>query len=78
MSVEHELEILTKGKFSKMIEGVVLEKRIPYMDAILWWCEKHEMEIEVAAKLCNTVVKEKLRVEAQDLNFLEKSARLPI
>ena len=61
-----------------MIEGVVKEKSIPYMDAIVWWCEKHDMEIEVAAKLCNGVIKEKLRYEAQELNFLEKPNRLPI
>jgi hypothetical protein len=55
-----------------------MEKRISYMDAVCWWCEKHEMEIEVAAKLLNTVIKAKLEVEAQDLNYLAKSARLPI
>lgn len=53
-------------------------KRIPYMDAIVWYCEKNEMEIEVAAKLCNNVIKEKLRYEAEELNFLERPARLPI
>lgn len=72
------LDLMTTQKFSIMIEGVVKEKRISYMDAIVWWCEKNEMEIEVAAKLCNTVIKEKLRFEAEELNFLEKSARLPI
>lgn len=48
------------------------------MDAVCWWCETNEMEIEVAAKLLNTVIKGKLEVEAQDLNFLAKGARLPI
>lgn len=72
------LDLMTTQKFSLLIEGVVKEKQIPYMDAIVWWCEKNGMEIEVAAKLCNGVIKEKLRYEAEELNFLEKSARLPI
>ena len=72
------LELMTSQKFSLIIEEVVKEKRLGYMDAILWWCEKNEMEIEVAAKLCNGVIKEKLRYEAQELNYLERPARLPI
>jgi len=69
---------MTTAKFSNIIENVVITKRIPYMDAVCWWCEKNDMEIEVAAKLLNTVIKGKLEVEAQDLNYLVKGARLPI
>lgn len=69
---------MTSQKFSLLIERTVKEHRLSYMDAIIWWCEQHEMEIEVAAKLCNGVIKEKLRYEAQELNFLEKPNRLPI
>jgi hypothetical protein len=36
------------------------------------------MEVETAAKLINGVIKERLRVEAEDLNYLEKPARLPL
>ena len=72
------LDLMTSAKFSIMIEKAVQQHRLSYMDAIIWWCEEHEMEIEVAAKLCNGVIKEKLRYEAQELNFLEKPNRLPI
>ncbi len=69
---------MTSAKFSILIEKTVQKHRLSYMDAIVWWCEHHDMEIEVAAKLCNGVIKEKLRYEAQELNFLEKPNRLPI
>ena len=72
------LDLMTSAKFSIIIEKAVQQHRLSYMDAIVWWCEEHEMEIEVAAKLCNGVIKEKLRYEAQELNFLEKPNRLPI
>jgi hypothetical protein len=72
------LDLMTSAKFSIIIEKTVQKHRLSYMDAIIHWCEQHEMEIEVAAKLCNGVIKEKLRYEAQELNFLEKPNRLPI
>lgn len=72
------LEVLTSQKFSGMIEGIVKDKRISYMDAVVWYCEEEDMEIEVAAKLLNAVIKSKLEVEAQNLNFLPKTSRLPI
>lgn len=74
------LEVLNVSRFSKIIEEVVIEKRIPYMDAIVWYCEKNEMEVEVAAKLLNGVIKAKIEAEAIDLNFLStpKGSKLPI
>ena len=74
------LEVLNVSKFSKIIEEVVIEKRIPYMDAIVWYCEKNEMEVEVAAKLLNGIIKAKIEAEAIDLNFLStpKGSKLPI
>jgi|TARA_B100001094_G_scaffold90898_1_gene86931 hypothetical protein len=74
------LEVMNVSKFSKTIEEIVIDKRINYMDAIVWYCETNEMEVEVAAKLVNGVIKTKLEAEAIDLNFLSipKSPKLPI
>jgi len=72
------LEVLTTAKFSTMIEELVKEKRIPYMEAVVHYCEMENMEIEVAAKLLSAVVKSKIEAEAQDLNYLPKVAKLPI
>ena len=72
------IEVLNREKFSQMVERIVIEKKIPYMDAVVWWCEENEFDIEDTAKLLCPLIKEKIKVEAQDLNYLEKSARLPI
>ena len=48
------------------------------MDAVVWYCEQENVEIEVAAKLIGSVLKTKIEAEAQDLNFLPKSAKLPL
>jgi len=72
------LEVLTTAKFSTMIEELVRDKRIPYMEAVVHYCETENMEIEVAAKLLSAVVKSKIEAEAQDLNYLPRVAKLPI
>ncbi len=72
------IDVITKDKFSMIIETMVRDQNVSYMDAIVYWCEKNEMEVETAAKLISPLIKEKMLVEAQDLNIIKKSARLPI
>tara|TARA_Y100000004_G_scaffold177650_1_gene219438 strand:- start:1420 stop:1650 length:231 start_codon:yes stop_codon:yes gene_type:complete len=74
------LEVMNVSKFSSTIEQVVVEKKIPYMEAVVWYCERNNMEIEVAAKLLNAIIKAKIEAEAIDLNFLStpKGSKLPI
>jgi len=74
MSVEENF--LTKSKFSKLVEQTVFEKRLSYMDAIVWLCEEHNIEIEDVRKFVNPIIKGKLEAEAQRLNFLPKSNEL--
>ena len=71
-------EIMTTSKFSAIIEEYVSKNRVPYMDAIVHYCERNEMEIETAAKLLNTVIKKKIEAEATELNYLPKVAKLPL
>lgn len=61
------------------IEEVVKDKGITYFDAVLWYCEKHQIEIETGAKLINSIIKKKIEAEASQMNCLrEKSAKLPV
>jgi hypothetical protein len=72
-------EIMNTQAFSMKIEQVVKDKRIGYFDAVLWYCETNEIEIETGAKLINTIIKKKIEAEASDMNCLkEKSAKLPV
>ena len=72
------LNILTRPIFSSIIENLVCDKKISYMDAIVHYCENNELEVESAAKLINTIIKSKIECEAQELNFLPKTAKLPL
>ena len=58
--------------FSMKIEKLVIEKKIPYMDAIVHYCDNSGMEIETAAKLINTKIKQSIASEASDLNMMKE------
>ena len=65
------LSVLTKDSFSANVEKIVRDEGVEYIDAILIYCEKHEVEIEVVAKLINAKIKATLEREASDLNMLK-------
>ena len=67
-----EEQFLTKPKFSKLVEQTVIDKRISYMDAIIWLCEEHSIEIEDIRKFISPIIRDKLEAEARKLNFLPR------
>ena len=70
---------LNTTTFSMRIEELVCELNIPYIDAIIHYCENHEIEIETAAKLINSKIKQSIASEASDLNMMkEKINKLPV
>ena len=49
------------------------------MDAIVWYCERNDIEVETAAKLINSKIKQAIALEASDLNMMkEKINSLPV
>ena len=72
---------MNSKEFSLIIEGVVKEKRpITYMDAILWYCEQNQIEVESVGLLISKALKEKIQVEAANANLLkiEATGKLPV
>lgn len=67
------------SKFAKAIDSLVADTDYNYIEAIVEYCKKTGLEIEVAATLCNANLKAKLENDAMDNNMLKvKSSRLPI
>ncbi len=67
--------------FTEEIERIVLEnKEMKYVDAIVFFCEKNNVEVESIPKLVSKPLKEKLKCEAMQLNLLKRTshAKLPI
>ena len=65
-------------QFSEDIEKISIDKRIGFMDAIMEYCKNTGLEVEVAATLLTSSLKSKIKEEAQSLNLLKKTAKLPI
>ena len=60
------------------IEVKNLADKMPIMDAILHYYEQNKLEYETAASLISTDLKRVLRKEAEDLNFIQTTSKLPI
>jgi hypothetical protein len=80
--MENELEkVLEKkffcsSKFVQEIEILVQENEgMNYIDAIIFFCETNNIDLESIPKLISKPLKEKLKYEAMELNFLKRSSR---
>ena len=87
MMPKNELEKVLKTKFfcparfAQEIESLVqVNKDMNYIDAIVYFCDNNNIDVESVPKLISKPLKEKLKYEAQELNFLKRSSRakLPI
>lgn len=72
--------IKTPTDFMMEIEKIVIDKRINYIDAVILFCEQRGMEVETAATLIKGSAKMKAKVQndAEDLNYLPKTRKLPL
>ena len=75
LSKEIESKFLCPSKFAQEIEVVVKEESMNYIDAIIFFCEKNKIDLESVPKLIPKPLKEKIKCEAIDLNFLKRTSR---
>lgn len=67
-----------KNNFSMMIMNMALEEKIDHMDAVTTYCERNNLEIEVAASLINESLKSIIEGEAMEMRYLPRGGRLPL
>ena len=67
------------SNFSIFVEKYVSEHKATYMEAILQFCENHDMEPSSVATLVkkSEIIRSKLEAECRRNNLLEKTAELP-
>ena len=75
-----ESKFLTPQKFAMEIEKIVAEEQFNYIDAICYYCESNNIEVESVSKLISKPLKERLKWDATRLNFMKATskAKLPI
>tara|TARA_B100000214_G_C23700368_1_gene504982 strand:+ start:98 stop:355 length:258 start_codon:yes stop_codon:yes gene_type:complete len=85
--MENELEKVLESKFfcparfAQEIEGLVqVNSDMNYIDAIIHFCDQNNIDVESVPKLISKPLKEKIKYEASELNFLKRSSRakLPV
>jgi hypothetical protein len=70
---------MNSKEFSLKIEQIVKERKgISYMDAVLLYCEQNDIDPSTVAPLLTKTLKDKIAIEAQNLNYLPKTGQLPV
>ena len=71
---------MNSKEFSLKIESIVKEKRISYMDAIIWYCDTNDLDVGTVNSMINKSLKEKIKNEAINLRMLKekKGGVLPL
>lgn len=74
------IDMLKQLNFSQDVRKLCQEKSMEYIDAVVHWCEKNNVEVEYAAALIkkDSVILSQIQTEAENLNILKKTAKLPI
>jgi hypothetical protein len=70
-----ENKFLTPSKFALEIEKIVAEEKCNYIDAIVHYCEVNSIEVDSITKLVSKPLKERLKYDAINLNFMKKTSR---
>ena len=77
-----ESKFFCHSRFAQEIESLVhnTSGNMSYIDAIIHFCEQNNIDVEAVPKLISKPLKEKIKYEASELNFLKRSSRakLPI
>jgi len=80
--MENELEKVLESKFysaarfAQAIEELVRDNEyMSYIDAIIYFCDQNSIDLESVPKLIPKPLKEKIKCEATDLNFLKRTSR---
>jgi hypothetical protein len=80
--MENELEKVLESKFfcpsrfAQEIESLVHDTdNMSYIDAIIHFCELNKIDVESVPKLISKPLKDKIKCEAMELNFLKRSSR---
>ena len=73
-------KFLCSSRFAQEIEKIVSETKSSYIDSIIYFCEKNNIELDLISKLISKPLKDKIKHEAMELNFLKKTskAKLPL
>lgn len=65
-----------ESDFSRRVEEYVMSNNCRYLDAVVDISEELNIEPQLAAKYISKPIKEKLRIEGEEINLLPKTPKL--
>lgn len=69
----------TSKSFSLGVETIKREWELnSYVDAVFAFIDENDIEVDIVPKLLNKSLKDKLELEAMDLNLIPRTGALPI
>jgi len=76
LEAELESKFYSQARVSQDIEEIFSKNAdMNYIDSVMHFCEMNKIELESIPKLLSKPLKEKIKYEAMELNFLKKSSR---
>lgn len=71
-------EFTNPTEFSMHIEKEAIRRKIGYMEALVDYCEENDIDTGSMSGLISSSLKEKIRAEAEEMNLLKKTSKLPL
>jgi hypothetical protein len=71
-------EFTSSSDFSLYIEREAIRRKIGFMESLVEYCDEKGIEPIAVASLISSSLKEKIRAEAEEMNLLKKSPKLPL
>ena len=65
-------------RFMENIEELVQRTKMTYIDAVIYYCEENKLEPETAGQMVGGKLKQHIQDEAEELNLIQKTSKLPI
>jgi hypothetical protein len=71
-------EFTNSTDFSLHIEREAIRRKIGFMESLMEYCDEKGIEPIAVASMISSSLKEKIRAEAEEMNLLKKSPKLPL
>jgi len=66
------------NEFGIYIDEMVSKLKIPYMEAVINYCNEVDIDIEAIGPLINQKLREKIQIEAEQANMMKPRGHLPV
>ena len=71
-------EFTSASEFSIHIEREAIRRKIGYLEMLMEYCEEKNIDTVAVASMITSSLKAKIQAEAEEMNLLKKSPKLPV